>query len=51
LTRAAGGKVSLDPNLRLELMPLEESRKTWTPFIEAADLLLPTESGAKLLTG
>jgi len=42
LTEAAGGKISLDPNLRPELMPLEQAREVLAPFISSADLLLPT---------
>jgi sugar/nucleoside kinase (ribokinase family) len=51
LTLARGGQISLDPNLRPELMPLEAFREVLTPFLEAADLLLPTASEARLLTG
>jgi sugar/nucleoside kinase (ribokinase family) len=51
LTRAAGGKISLDPNLRPELMPLDECRAALAPFWAAADLLLPTAAEARLLTG
>ena len=36
------GRISLDPNLRLELMSLEESRKTLAPILSVADLFLPT---------
>lgn len=45
------GKISLDPNLRLELMPVDEANKVLAPFLAAADLLLPTESEACALTG
>jgi sugar/nucleoside kinase (ribokinase family) len=51
LTLENGGKVSLDPNLRLELMPLEDSTVVLAPFLEAADLFLPTVREAQLLTG
>jgi sugar/nucleoside kinase (ribokinase family) len=51
LTLALGGKISLDPNLRLELMPLDEFRQVLRPYLEQADLLLPTEGEALLLTG
>ncbi len=51
LTLENGGKISLDPNLRLELMPLNAARATLTPFLAAADLLLPTASEAQILTG
>jgi len=50
-TRAAGGKISLDPNLRLELAPLEAFREVLEPYLAAADLLLPTASEARLLAG
>ena len=46
-----GGKISLDPNLRPELMPFDEASKVLAPFLAAADLLLPTESEARELTG
>ena len=51
LTQAAGGKVSLDPNLRSELMSLENFREILSPFLANADLLLPTASEAKAITG
>lgn len=41
-TQENRGRVSLDPNLRLELMSLEESRKTLAPILSAADLFFPT---------
>lgn len=42
LAKAAGGKISLDPNLRSELMPLEQAREILAPFVSSADLFLPT---------
>jgi sugar/nucleoside kinase (ribokinase family) len=51
LTRAAGGKISLDPNLRSELMPLEDFREILSPFLADADLLLPTAGEAQAITG
>jgi sugar/nucleoside kinase (ribokinase family) len=51
LTQAAGGRISLDPNLRSELMPLEQAREMLAPFISSADLLLPTLAEAYMLTG
>jgi sugar/nucleoside kinase (ribokinase family) len=50
LTKAAGGKVSLDPNLRSELMTFEQARKNLASFISSADLLLPTAAEAYSLT-
>ena len=51
LTRAAGGKLSLDPNLRPELMPVDEARIVLGPYLQTADLLLPTVEEAHILTG
>ena len=51
LTRAAGGKLSLDPNLRPELMPINEARDVLKPFLTVADLMLPTAEEAQALTG
>jgi sugar/nucleoside kinase (ribokinase family) len=42
LTKDNGGKLSFDPNLRTALMPIERSREVFAPFIQAADVLLPT---------
>lgn len=46
-----GGKISLDPNLRPELMSVDEASKVLAPFLAAANLILPTESEARALTG
>ncbi len=51
LTLNAGGRLSFDPNLRPELMPLEKARGVLAPYLEAADLLLPTAAEARALTG
>lgn len=51
LTLAAGGRLSLDPNLRLELMSLNEAREALAPYLAAADLVLPTVEEAQALTG
>lgn len=51
LAKSAGRKISFDPNLRPELMPVEETIEVYAPFIEAADLLLPTREEAHSLTG
>jgi sugar/nucleoside kinase (ribokinase family) len=51
LTKVAGGKICLDPNLRSELMPLEQAREMLAPFIASADLLLPTLAETYTLTG
>jgi sugar/nucleoside kinase (ribokinase family) len=46
-----GGKISLDPNLRPELISVGEASKVLAPFLAAADLLLPTMGEAHALTG
>lgn len=51
LIKAAGGRLSFDPNLRPELMPLEQAGKAFARFIEAADLLVPTAGEAHALAG
>jgi sugar/nucleoside kinase (ribokinase family) len=51
LTLAQNGRISLDPNLRLELMPLDQARTALEPFLAAADLLLPTCAEARTITG
>jgi sugar/nucleoside kinase (ribokinase family) len=43
--------VSLDPNIREELRPVERIRSLLDPVVEAADLLAPTERELRLLTG
>jgi len=50
-TRAAGGRLSFDPNLRPELMDLEDSRRIFADYLDTADLLLPTAEEARALTG
>ena len=50
-TIAQNGRISLDPNLRLELMPLEQSRQILSPFLAAADLLLPTVGELQAISG
>lgn len=51
LTLAAGGRFSLDPNLRPELMPLAKARELLAPYLELADLVLPTAEEARALSG
>jgi sugar/nucleoside kinase (ribokinase family) len=50
LTLSAGGRISFDPNLRPELLPVSEARGRLAPFLEACYLLLPTASEALLLS-
>ena len=51
VVRAGGGTVSLDPNLRPELMPLDRIRSVCEPILEAADLVLPSGEELTMLTG
>lgn len=51
LTMARGGRISLDPNLRLELMPLEQARTVLESLLATADLVLPTAGEAGAITG
>ncbi|NLF66347.1 MAG: sugar kinase [Chloroflexi bacterium] len=51
LTQAQGGKLSLDPNLRPELLPVDEARALLAPFLAAATLVVPTAAEARALTG
>jgi len=46
-----GGTVSLDPNLRPELMPLESIRAICEPVLELADIVFPSGRELTMLTG
>ena len=46
----AGALISFDPNLRPELLPVEEARLAFAPFIAAADIFLPTQEELLQLT-
>ncbi len=51
LCKQAGGRVSFDPNIRPELLSVEEIRKICRPVLQACDLLLPSGEEATMLTG
>lgn len=51
MAQAAGAKISFDPNLRPQLMPPDRARRAFAPFLQAADVILPTAEEAMLLTG
>ena len=51
LCKAAGGRVSLDPNVRPELLGIEAVREICQPVLEQCDLLLPSGEEAVMLTG
>jgi sugar/nucleoside kinase (ribokinase family) len=50
LAQANGAKFSFDPNIRSELLSVEEARVAFAPFIAAADVFLPTEGELITLT-
>ncbi|WP_136688005.1 sugar kinase [Halorhabdus amylolytica] len=43
--------LSLDPNLRTELLSVEESREILDPIVDVADVVTPTEDELATLTG
>ncbi len=51
LAQQVGAKISFDPNLRPELLPPERAQVAFAPFIEAADVIIPTADELLLLTG
>jgi len=51
LCKAHGGRVSLDPNIRPELIGLDAVREICRPVLERCDLLLPSDEEASMLTG
>jgi sugar/nucleoside kinase (ribokinase family) len=51
LCKAAGGRVSFDPNLRPELMGIDRVRQICQPVLERCDLLLPSGEEATMLAG
>jgi tagatose kinase len=51
LCKAAGGRVSFDPNIRPELLGIDRVRTICGPILDACDLLLPSGPEAMMLTG
>ncbi len=49
--KSGGGTVSFDPNLRPELLGVEESRRWLAPLLDLSDLLLPSGEEARMLAG
>jgi len=49
LAKSAGAKISFDPNIRPQLMPAERARTAFAPFIQAADVLIPSAEELLLL--
>lgn len=46
-----GARVSFDPNIRPEVLTVEEVRELCQPVIERADVILPSKTEAMMLTG
>ena len=51
LVRKAGGKISLDPNLRPEVLTIEEIREVCRPVLEVSEVVLPSGTEAMMLAG
>lgn len=51
LAKAAGAKFSFDPNLRPQLMSNDRACIALKPFLDAADVIIPTAEEAQILTG
>jgi sugar/nucleoside kinase (ribokinase family) len=49
--KAAGGRVSFDPNIRPELLGVDRVREICEPVLQRCDLLLPSGAEAMMLTG
>jgi tagatose kinase len=51
LCKAAGGRVSFDPNVRPELLGLDRLRQICAPVLAQCDVLFPSGAEARFLTG
>jgi len=51
IVKKAGGMVTFDPNLRPELLNVEEIQKLCAPIIRVCDVVLPSGAEAETLTG
>ncbi|MBN1937673.1 MAG: sugar kinase [Anaerolineae bacterium] len=51
LCKAHGGRVSFDPNIRPELLGIDQVRGICQPVLDRCDLLLPSGEEASMLTG
>lgn len=49
LAQATGAKISFDPNVRPQLMAPDRARYAFAPFMEAADVLIPSEEELLIL--
>ncbi len=51
LVKQAGGQVSLDPNLRPEVLTIDKVREVCRPVVEAAEIVFPSGEEATMLAG
>lgn len=51
IAKEEGIRVSFDPNLRPELLTIEEIRRVCAPVLRSCSVLLPSEEEAMMLTG
>ncbi len=51
IVKANGGLVSLDPNLRPELLGIDRVREICAPVLEVCDIVLPSGEEASMLAG
>jgi sugar/nucleoside kinase (ribokinase family) len=51
LVRQAGGRISLDPNLRPEVLTIEQVRELCRPVLEASEIVFPSGAEAMMLAG
>ncbi len=51
IVKSRGGLISLDPNLRPELLGIERVREICRPVLEVCDIVLPSGEEASMLTG
>ncbi len=49
MAQDSGAKISFDPNIRPQLMSPDRARYAFAPFMEAADVLIPSEEELLLL--
>lgn len=50
LAQEHGVKISFDPNLRPQLMPNKRAKDLFAPFVQAAEILIPTTDELSILT-
>ncbi len=50
MAKDAGAKICFDPNIRPQLMSPDRARYAFAPFMEAADVLIPSEEELLLLS-